>query len=205
MKLFCVLFKLTGLPEDKARFQVISILTSTGFTTRESELITQHPTRRRLAQNAMILGYVGLATIIPFLVTILKESLNFYNIIRFILVFAVILFVLRNRHVLEAFDAIVEKIVMKQRLKNKVRRNIYKLMHQSHGYGLYHVLIDRDSPYVGITLREAKLKQTQIQVLSIDKGNAQVPFPDANYVFEKGDNILVYGKTENIVDTFNLR
>ena len=35
-ELFTILFRLTGLPDEKARFQVISLLTGSGFTTRES-------------------------------------------------------------------------------------------------------------------------------------------------------------------------
>lgn len=34
-ELFTFFFRLTGLPAEKARFQVISLLTGTGFTTRE--------------------------------------------------------------------------------------------------------------------------------------------------------------------------
>ena len=35
---FAILFRLTGVPIEKARFQVTSLLTGTGFTTKESEL-----------------------------------------------------------------------------------------------------------------------------------------------------------------------
>ena len=77
IEVITVLFKLTGLSEEKARFQVISLLTGSGFTTRESELITQHPSRRRLAQLLMITGYVGFLTGISFLVDIIRKSLSF--------------------------------------------------------------------------------------------------------------------------------
>ena len=39
LELFTVMFRITGLPDDKARFQVLSLLTGAGFTTRESESI----------------------------------------------------------------------------------------------------------------------------------------------------------------------
>ena len=38
-ELFTFIFQLTGLPAERARFQVISLLTGTGYTTRESEVI----------------------------------------------------------------------------------------------------------------------------------------------------------------------
>ena len=46
---FTALFRFTGLPNEKARFQVISLLTGCGYTTRESEMILSSRSRRRLA------------------------------------------------------------------------------------------------------------------------------------------------------------
>ena len=48
-ELFTFFFRLTGLPDERARFQVISLLTGTGFTTRESEFILASRKRRRLS------------------------------------------------------------------------------------------------------------------------------------------------------------
>ena len=41
-------------PAEKARFQVISLLTGTGFTTRESEIVLSTRRRRRLARNGWL-------------------------------------------------------------------------------------------------------------------------------------------------------
>lgn len=56
-EIFTVLFRLTGLTEDKAKFQVTSMLTNSGFTTSDSELITSSRVRRKLARITMISGY----------------------------------------------------------------------------------------------------------------------------------------------------
>ena len=53
-EVFTVLFRLIGLPEEKARFQVVSLLTGTGFTTRESEMILSTRSRRRLARITVL-------------------------------------------------------------------------------------------------------------------------------------------------------
>ena len=63
-ELFTVLFRFTGLPEEKSRFQVISLLTGCGFTTRESESILSSRSRRRLARITMLFGYVFNITIV---------------------------------------------------------------------------------------------------------------------------------------------
>ena len=58
VEIFTVLFRLTGLREDKARFQAVSCMTNSGFTTRESELILNSAARRNLARVMMLFGYL---------------------------------------------------------------------------------------------------------------------------------------------------
>ncbi|MBT3319023.1 MAG: hypothetical protein HN948_07025 [Clostridia bacterium] len=58
VEVLAIVFRITGLNSQKARFQVISILTHTGFTTRESELIAQHPLRRKLASALIVYGKI---------------------------------------------------------------------------------------------------------------------------------------------------
>lgn len=57
-ELFTFFFRLTGLPAERARFQVVSLLTGTGFTTRESEIVLTSRMRRRLARVTMLFGYL---------------------------------------------------------------------------------------------------------------------------------------------------
>lgn len=61
---FTALFRFTGLPNEKARFQVISLLTGCGYTTRESEMILSSRSRRRLAMITMLFGYVFNITVV---------------------------------------------------------------------------------------------------------------------------------------------
>jgi len=69
-ELFTILFRFTGLPDEKARFQVISLLTGCGFTTRESELFLSSRGRRRLARVTMLFGYVFNITIVSSLINV---------------------------------------------------------------------------------------------------------------------------------------
>ena len=69
-ELFTIFFRFTGLPDEKARFQVISLLTGCGFTTRESEMILTNRPRRRLARITMLFGYVFHITIVSAFVNV---------------------------------------------------------------------------------------------------------------------------------------
>ena len=42
-------------------------------------------------------------------------------------------------------------------------------------------------------------KKYGLNILTVKKGNAVVDNMDANYVFEVGDHMLVFGKTEKIL------
>jgi len=58
-----VALRLTGLPQDVARFQAISALTGAGYTTSESETAVRHPVRRRILMLLMLTGHLGVVTL----------------------------------------------------------------------------------------------------------------------------------------------
>ena len=201
VEIITVLFKLTGLSEEKSRFQVISLLTGSGFTTKESELITQHPSRRKLAQIVMLLGYVGFLTGISFLVDIIKSSLSKNNII-ILTVFFMFFFVLIKN--LPLLDNVIEKIILKRPFKSKSPHKMYKLINRAKGYGIYNLTLDENSILDGVSLKNSGLKEHHILILNIDKGSHFIGFPTRDYVLEKGDNLLLYGKVDEIIKTFDL-
>lgn len=59
-----VALKLTGLPEQNARFQAMSALTGTGFTTTEAEMIVNYPIRRNIISWLMIFGNLGVVSVL---------------------------------------------------------------------------------------------------------------------------------------------
>ena len=59
-----IAFQLTGLEWSLAKFQSLSCFTGTGFTTKEAELITGNPQRRRIASVLMVLGNAGLVILV---------------------------------------------------------------------------------------------------------------------------------------------
>lgn len=59
-----VALKLTGMPEGQARFQALSALTGTGFTTTEAEMIVNYPIRRKTIAYLMIVGNLGLVSFV---------------------------------------------------------------------------------------------------------------------------------------------
>ncbi|MED3575014.1 hypothetical protein ACTHO0_14260 [Cytobacillus praedii] len=81
IEIFVILFRLTGLKVEVSRFQVISMMTGTGFTTDESELILGHPIRRKLATFLILFGAFSLAVIISSISQFLAKDIRMTEIL----------------------------------------------------------------------------------------------------------------------------
>jgi hypothetical protein len=81
IEIFVVLFRMTGLKVEVSRFQVISMMTGTGFTTGESELILGHPIRRKLAAFLILFGAFSLAVIISSISMFLSKGIRLTEIL----------------------------------------------------------------------------------------------------------------------------
>jgi len=68
-KVAAVALQLTGLDKPTANFQALSALTGTGFTTREAELVVNHPMRRKIISVLMITGNAGMVVVVAGLVS----------------------------------------------------------------------------------------------------------------------------------------
>lgn len=199
IEVLAIIFKITGLDIDKARFQIVSIITHTGFTTRESELIVQHPIRRKIASGLMILSYVGQATLISLIFTAFKDRKNIvYMCIAAITLFFILAIILRNRYILNSFDSFLEKYIKRQMNYNKKRKTIDEVLNLNSEFGVAEIHIEEGSSICGMTLKDAALKDKFIQVLNIDRGSHIVHFPRATFEFQPADKIIVYGKIDSI-------
>lgn len=192
------------MPEEKAKFQVISMVTGVGFTTKESEMVTRNPDVRRIAQFIMLTGYLGTATSISFLINILRNEVKPIEIAILLLFLLFILWLLSNRHLTLYIDMIFERFIFKQ-MKKRSSKNIYTMLKQNSDYGLYQIYVKGTHSMVGKKLIEAHLKENKIQVLNIDKGDQIILFPEADYVIQQGDTLLAYGKITNIIKFFELK
>ncbi|MEM9352575.1 MAG: TrkA C-terminal domain-containing protein [Planctomycetota bacterium] len=66
---------LTGLSREIARFQSHSAFTGVGFTTEEAEAVVNHPVRRHICMALMILGKLGVASLMAtLLVTVMRTE-----------------------------------------------------------------------------------------------------------------------------------
>ena len=102
--------RLTGMPLSAARFQSISALTGTGFTTQEAETLMHHPLRRRVLMGLMFAGHLGvvsLASTVILAVSSAEEGAVLGTIIYMIIAVLVICTIAMN----ETFDRFVCDVI----------------------------------------------------------------------------------------------
>ena len=180
-ELFAMLFRFTGLPDEKARFQVISLLTGCGFTTHESELLLTTKSRRRLARITMLFGYVFNITIVSAFINVffsLKVSELAADLVSSLIPLLVILFILAFMRV----PAIREETIAQVTLRE----------------------VPEDLQ--GKALSESGLKENHnilVMLVETDGSKAQPAY--AQTVFRPGDKLTVFGDYATISRVFHAR
>ena len=66
----------------------------------------------------------------------------------------------------------------------------------SKGYGVSEIYVPEGSNFVGQTISQTNLRETDINVLTLYRGSKVIPNPRADRVLEAGDKLLCFGKME---------
>lgn len=197
IEFFTLLFVNTGLAYDKARFQVISMLTSVGYTTKESEHILSHKRRRKIASWVMILGYVGNVTFVSFLITLIVSGDVPQAIMVILGIVSLIIFSIKSHKVMSCIDKCLYFII-----KRKIFGGMYvkyKALLEGKEYCIYTITMQENNFLIGKTLMESKLiRDYELQILMVERKEHQINCPKPTYIFEVGDEITIYGKLKNI-------
>ncbi len=215
VRLGAVAFELTGLDWSMASFQSLSCFSGTGFTTRESELITANPQRRRIASTLIILGHAGFVTLIATLANSLRPELfaSDYMILLFNSVFpesvqpwvklGIVVIAIITSYRIATYTKLDEKITnfLRSRfIKNELIKRVTfeELVVATGGYGISQIEVFKDSSVVNTTLMNSELREADITVLAIQKEGEIIPNPPARTKIVLGDKLICFGKLENI-------
>ena len=210
-EVFTVLFRLIGLPEEKARFQVVSLLTGTGFTTRESEMILSTRSRRRLARITVLFGYVFNITFVSTVVNVFLSAgtggfgSSILSMLIPLATLAAVLSLSRTREVRIWLDRKIERAADSfgsNRGGNGVMR-IDELGPQT----IARVSVKTvPEEMVDKTLSQLALKpRRDILVLMVEHIDRTTENPTAKTVFHPGDRVTVCGDYRQICKVFQAR
>ena len=174
VRIAAVAMRLTGLPENVARFQSVSALTGAGFTTSESEMIVHYPVRRRIVVILMVLGNLGLVSTAS----------------TFIVPFAVILVVMLNKTLDRAMCAVVGFLL--ERTTSLGARRFHRLLQLHGGHSVAeHEYRGDEATTVGDLL--PKLGTLQLLGIRGDGAYRSGPY-DAQDMVGSGSLLICYGR-----------
>ena len=216
VRIGAIAFQLTGLEWSLAKFQALSCFSGTGFTTKESELITSNKQRRKIASVLIILGNAGLVIMIATLAgslvpqkTILsKLSESFLpvdippDLVKWVNL-AIIIAVVYGIYKVFTYEKFVRKMTTFLR-KKIIKKEIFQkvsfeeLLLATGGYGVSQIAVNAGSPVLDKTLARSGLREQDIMVLAAVRESETIPNPPANMKILLGDKLICFGKLENI-------
>ncbi len=222
VRIGAIAFQLTGLEWSLAKFQALSCFSGTGFTTKESELITGDKQRRKIATILIILGNAGfvimIATLASSLVpqeTILSklsESFLPFNIrphivrwVNLVIIIAVVYVIYRfftYEKFVRKMTTLLRKKIIKKEFFQKV--SFEELLLATGGYGISRITVSAGSPVINKTLAKSELREYDITILAIVRGGETIPNPAANSKIMLNDELICFGKLENIKNRISM-
>jgi hypothetical protein len=192
-----IFLEATGMNRSKARFQALSALSGTGFTTREAESVVNHPERRKIVAWLIFIGNAGIIAFILFMILYIKAGLEAPSRLHIgIILGCVLFFVLVVRFVDKPTAAIV-RLVSRRRAAPYLLTE--ELLHQAGEYGVARIGVSEKAKAAGFALKQAGLSERGIMILAIERGHDVLPFPKSEEAVVAGDYLLCYGKVAEIV------
>lgn len=196
-----MLFVATGLKKPIARYQVISMLTATGFTSDESRLIVDHPIRRRISAAVILFGYFSLAVMISSIATILSDDLRINVLFIVIVVFLTILLILKSGAIKTFLAAQFEHEMEEEYDLEDWPLKTALSLEDNDMVALLEIRYG--SEYSGKAAEKLLEREDDIHLLFIRRGNSIVRKLVFEETLQPGDLVMIFGDKETIKGRFS--
>ncbi len=192
---------MTGLSWDTASFQSYSAFFGVGFTTKEAEMVVNHPVRRRIIRHLILVGNVGLTSALATLVATLVQTSPDGHAILLLgwLIGALIVLFLISRF--GWFQNMLDHLIQRTLERTGVVRALdYELLLRiQHGYVVSEIEVLPATFLAGRTLLDARPWDRGVVVLAIKRDGETIPgIPGRDSLVEAGDVVTAYGKEHSL-------
>lgn len=194
-----LLLRITGLSADAAKFQVRSAFTGTGFTTRESEMIANHPIRRKIIMALMVMRNAGFISLISTLtISFVSTETNEEILFRAIILGSGLLFLIliSRLHFLDKFFTMILHGLA--RFIKPLRVADYEnLLNLSGEYEIIEHKCTSTSWLINKKLTELKLTDEGLLILGIKREDGHfIGTPQGETYIFPDDRVILYGREE---------
>ena len=216
IEIFSVAFKLTGMATNKIKFQVASLFTTAGFTTAESELITNDERRRKIAVACIYTGHIFSVVIMGLLINIFfsigmtlnsaREQLDltaWYAIVFYVAAgFFLVVLLIKIPPINKKFQKLLEKIAINASKRSR-NTNIITVLDYYGKSAIAEVILNKIPSFANeLTLFQMELtKKYSINILSIKRGKRMLEVTK-DTMFRKGDVLVIFGLINDIQEAF---
>ena len=196
------------MSEETARFQAISLLTNSGYTTSESETVLASSLRRKIARFTMLFGYT-------FTVTIVSTTVNFFMSLRnselssLLVYLPVFAFVIVGFYLIRKslwfrtwFDGVIERWGTQLLFGKNVNRIL--LVERYGDMVVAHIYLHTIPEILRDTTLSASGLRTKhnIMVLMVKGLRIEARQADADTILRPHDIIMVLGNMKDIQEVF---
>jgi len=191
---------MTGLSFDTASFQSYSAFFGVGFTTKEAELVVNHPVRRRIIRDLILVGNIGLTSALATMVATFVQGSNTFESLMVILIAVIVAIAISAMSRLDSVRKTLDHIIAYTLTQaGLVRALDYELLLRvEHGYVVSEYLIEPANPLVGKMLRESRPWDTGVIVLAIRRDDNLLPgIPGPGDIIYAGDVVVLYGQEKD--------
>ncbi|MBL9184365.1 MAG: TrkA C-terminal domain-containing protein [Verrucomicrobiaceae bacterium] len=193
---------MTGLSWDTASFQSYSAFFGVGFTTKEAEMVVNHPVRRRIIRDLILAGNVGLTSALATLIVTLLQSSSDGDTVKMLAWLLggllALYFISRLGWVQKALDHLIQHALERAGL---VRALDYELLLRiQHGYVVSEIEVLPDTYLAGRTLRDSRPWDRGVVILAIKRdGETHPGIPSRDDLIQPGDVLTAYGKEKDLL------
>jgi len=192
---------MTGMSEDAAQFQARSAFYGVGYTTSESEFVVNHPVRRRVVMLLMLMGHLGVATLVATVLGSVMTTTNSGQWGRNLLMLSVGLGGFSAAANSRWLHGIMSRLVSKA-LRRWTMLDVHDyvaLLHLSAGYTVLEMKLQAGDWLDEVPLSESSLAEAGILVLGIQRPKAGfIGAPAGQTQLRAGDTIIVYGQMDRL-------
>ena len=195
-----VALQLTGLSKANARFQARSAFTGVGYTTSEAENTVNHPVRRRIVMLLMLLGNVGLVSVMSTVVLSLLGADESRFWARAGLMGGGLLLlslVATSKWIDRRLSSLISWALA--RWTELDTRDYANLLHLADGYGVTEVMVQRGGVLDSTSVVDAGLQKMGLQVLGVQRADGSYEgAPSADSILKPGDLVFLYGRNREV-------
>ncbi|MCQ6562453.1 TrkA C-terminal domain-containing protein [Paenibacillus mendelii] len=195
MEISVSLLVFTGLEPEKSRFQVVSMLTATGFTTEESELILRHPVRRKIGLFLILFGVFSLAVVISTISSILSTSFHLMPLLIGTVCLAAVLLVVKNKKVKEKLSLL---LISKMNGDHKIDQIPLEEIIVEEKERMIGIHLQEGSQWIGRMLSDILEHDDAPLPLMIRRESGKITKGCRDQKLLEGDLILFYGDKEQL-------